>query len=161
MEERNLIKSESMPDLLGCNLSNRNPILDACSDQMNKFESKSENWTGARILQIICEKLQNGKIPWPKNFHLMKPKEWVEKMKIDSNFYKNYVNDGSDFKAFDELLMELVSLALERPIEAVHFLDQDQTMTFGQRFDSDKKLFIFLLNDILDHSFYLSIFPKS
>ena len=150
-----------MQKLLGLTVFNKNPILEVLSDQMNNSSDSSECWTGAKILELILEKLEKRQISWPREFQLIQPEEWMQKMKLNSKFYRNYVRSVSEFEQFDNFLIELCSQSLERPIEVWSFLDEDPPKIFGSNFSDNKKLFIFCNNNLLYKSFYASAFPES
>ena len=83
----NWIMSPSLPYPLGYRAGN--PILECLADQA-KHDQDCQQLNGLSILKAIMEDLESGKIEWPQDAS-MTSTQWIQKMKVNSTFYIQYV----------------------------------------------------------------------
>ena len=125
--------SEKVASLIGCSIStslpnpqkhhyyDSNPILRCLVDQCledpewnGKF--RTENDLGNEVIKALEER----RIQWPGS-ELIQEKEWIQKMKTDIAFYRNYSGTAKQMEDFEYLLFELAANLLKRKIKLYSF----------------------------------------
>ena len=78
------------------------------------------------LLNKIIETLETGQARFPRGFNLMSTEEWCQKMRADPKFYFFTAKIFSEIKEYENLLMDVAAQSLERKIQVVPFLQQDE-----------------------------------
>ena len=78
------------------------------------------------LLNKIIETLETGQAHFPRGFNLMSTEEWCQKMRADPKFYFFTAKDFFEIKEYENLLIIVAAQCLERKIQVVPFLQQDE-----------------------------------
>merc|ERR1712008_597755 len=124
--------SQTLPDVKGYNVMNKNPILECLVDQMDHDEQRSgEKLTGLALRDEIINALTQNTIKWPQQANkIITKEEWIRLEKKDPLFYKYQSRDAQQFEYHEAILLNLASKYLKRRITLIPFLERDQEQTF-------------------------------
>lgn len=162
--------SEKMAKLFGYSISttlsspqkyqyrNANPILRCLVDQCNADPSwngkfTTENELGDEIIKAIDEE----KIDW-RDMYLISKDQWLENMKTDIGFYRNYSENANQMEVFECHLLEMAANFLKRKIKLYSFNSSSahqDPRTFNPK---GKEVFCLLgCTSILHQNFFISL----
>ena len=161
--------SQTLPDVKGYFVENRNPILECMVDQMDHDEKRSGGKLSALALRDeIINALTQNTIEWPQQSKkIITKEEWIRLMKKDSCFYMYQSRNAKESEDHEAILLDVVSKYLKRRITLISFLgDQEQTFCpndFDARNSEASKASSYHLlccNKVMQKNFYISIFCK-
>ena len=88
-------------------------LVDQClEDPEWNGKFRTENDLGNEVIKALEEK----RIQWPGS-ELIQEKEWIQKMKTDIEFYRNYSENAKQMEDFEHLLFALAANLLKRKIK--------------------------------------------
>ena len=153
--------SISLPEVMSYFMVSKNPLLDILEDQIYQ-DTSMPHLSGNDLIRCILEDLEEGAIPWPKEFSMIECKEWSQKMKIDTNFYLLHAESAKEMTAYEIGLLKLASNVLRKRIILVPLLETDSVQTIEP---SDPRIctgqyHIAYCNKLRSDNFFLSVFPK-
>merc|ERR1712008_493621 len=124
-------------------------------------EWSGKEYTGSNLLNDILKALDDKKQDWPEDFTLLPCKEWIERMRINPNFYRHHVRNSSDMKIYEKLLLQLAANFLKRTGKLVPILDEDPEVTIEPSLSSNPtgQLHIAYCNRLKADNFFVSVFP--
>ena len=152
--------SKKLPDPLGYNLRNMNPILETLADQANKDPLRPPgHLTGLHLRDFILHALNCKRIEWPMNFGHLTKSQWIKYMKQNTNFYLRQTGDPSVFQANERLLLYLASKLLKRKICLISLFPEDKDETFEPPMPTSSRPYYLLgCTKAFYDNFYASIF---
>ena len=119
--------SQSLPYPQDYRMLGNNPILSCLVDQMKhdqELSNKSSSQTA--LVNEIITGLDTERINWPLSFNLMSSEQWSQKMRMDPKFYWYFARNSSEVQEFENLLLDLAAQCLNRKIQVIPFLQQDE-----------------------------------
>ena len=120
-------RSQSLPDPQDYKTRGKNPILSCLLDQMKPDQELSEKFSNqTALLDNIIAALETERIHWPSAFILMTSEQWIQKMRTDPRFYYYHAKISSEMQEYEDLLLDLAAQCLEREIQVIPFLQQDE-----------------------------------
>ena len=140
-----------------------NPISVVIADQLKHDPNWARKlYSGSDLIEAILTALSDKKLDWPEDFDLVSSKDWVEKMKIDPNFYIYHANNAEEMKKYENVLLELTANFLKRTINLVPIFDEDQKLSFEPSgpVNSTQELYIAYCNKLRTKNFFVSVIPK-
>ena len=164
--------SQTLPDVIGYDQVNKNPILECLVDQMNHDNQKSgEKLTGLALRDEIINALTQNTIEWPQQANkIITKEEWIRLMKINPSFYMDQSRNAKEFEDHEAILLDLASKYLKRRITLIPFLEGDQEQTFfpnSSEFDARNSeaskassYHLLCCNKAHNRNFFSSIFRK-
>ena len=156
-------RSKSLPFPVDYKYKGKNPLLDIFADQLKHDpEWPGKKYTGSDLLNDILKALDDKKLDWPEDFTLLPCKEWIERMRTNTNFYKHHVRNASQMKLYEKLLLQLAANFLKRTIKLVPILDEDPELTIEPSLPSNPtgQLHIAYCNRFKTKNFFVSVFPQ-
>ena len=141
----------------------KNPIVEVVADQLKHDPERSgKEYAGSDLLNDILKALDDKKLDWPEDFTLLPCKEWIERMRINPNFYRNHARNASEMKLYEKLLLQLAANFLKRTIKLVPILDEDPELTIEPSLPSNPtgQLHIAYCNKLWYNNFFLSVYPR-
>jgi hypothetical protein len=137
-----------------------NPILETLSDQATQDPSWPHgHLTGLQLRDLIIDALNDNSLKWPLNFVHLTKNQWINYMKLETNFYIHQTTDPSVFQAHERLLLDLTSKLLKRKICLISLFPEDKDETFGPPMPTSSRPYYLLgCNKAFDDNFYVSIF---
>ena len=157
--------SQTLPDVKGYTLVNKNPILECIVDQMDHDEQRSGGkLTGLALRDEMIHALTQNTIEWPQQANkIITKEEWIRLMKIDPSFYRLQSQTAQDFQYHEAILLDLASKYLNREITLIPFLEGDHEWSFFPNSSEDSKVSSYNLlccNKAHNDNFFISIFRK-
>ena len=169
--------SQTLPDVKGYYVVNRNPILECLVDQMDHDEQRSGGkLTGLALRDEIIHALTQNTIEWPQQSNkIITKEEWIRLMKKDPFFYIYQSGNAQELEDHEAVLLDLASKYLKRRITLIPFLEGGQEQSFPRKslWESFTSLFsrnseaseassyhLLCCNKAYVHNFYISIFRK-
>ena len=129
---KSFTRSESLPYPQDYRTVGKNPILICLLDQIKPDQELSKKYPNqAALLDDIIAALETERINWPSAFNLMSSEEWIRKMRTDPKFYWHCAKKSSEMQECENLLMDLAAQCLNRGIQLMPFLEEDDLLTFG------------------------------
>ena len=164
--------SQTLPDVMGYTVLNKNPLLACLADQMDHDEQGSGGkLTGLALRDEIINALIQSTIEWPQPANsIITKEEWIRLMKKDPLFYVYQSRNAKEVEDYEAILLDLASKYLKRRINLIPFLEggQDQSFfpnrnEFDARNSEASKVFSYHLlccNKASQNNFFISIFSK-
>ena len=169
--------SQTLPDIMGYLLVDKNPILECLVDQMDHDEQRSGGkLTGLALRDEIIHALTQNTIEWPQQSNnIITKEEWIRLMKKDPFFYIYQSGSAQEFEDHEAVLLDLASKYLKRKITLIPFLEGGQEQKFPRKSlwksftslfsrnseASEASLYNLLCCNKAHHAnFYISIFRK-
>ena len=124
--------SQTLPDVKGYFVQNKNPILECLVDQMDHDEQRSgEKLTGLALRDEIINALTQNTIEWPQQSNkIITKEEWIRLMKKDPLFYVYQSGTVQEMEDHEAVLLDLASKYLKRRITLIPFLEGGQEQSF-------------------------------
>ena len=147
---------------MGCDTWD-NPIIEILADQLKHDPEWSEiEYAGSDLLTDILKALDEKKLDWPEDFTLLTFKEWIERMRIDPQFYWHHARDASEMQIYEKLLLQLAANFLKRTIKLVPILDEDPELTIEPSLPSNPtgQIHIAYCNKLWTKNFFVSVFQQ-
>ena len=169
--------SQTLPDVMGYNVVDKNPILECLVDQTDHDEQRSGGkLTGLALRDEIIHALTQNTIEWPQQSNkIITKEEWIRLMKIDPTFYSDQSRSAQEMEDHEAILLDLASKYLKRRITLIPFLEGGQEQSFPRKslWESFTSLFsrnseaseassyhLLCCNKAYNKNFYISIFRK-
>ena len=164
--------SQTLPDVKGYTVANKNPILECLVDQMDHDEQRSGGkLTGLALRDEIINALTQNTIEWPQQSNkIITKEEWIRLMKKYPSFYMQQSRSAQEFEDHEAVLLDLASKYLKRRITLIPFLEGDQAQSvfpnsseFNARNSEVSKASSYHLlccNKAHKRNFFISIFRK-
>ena len=128
---KGLSRSESLAYPQDYRTVGKNPILICLLDQMKCDQELSTKYPNqSALLDDIIAALETERINWQSDFNLMSSEQWIQKMQTDPKFYWHCVKNSSEMQEYENLLLDLAAQCLERGIQLMPFLEEDDLLTF-------------------------------
>ena len=157
--KRGFAVSKKLPDPLGYNIRNLNPILETVADQ--DPNGSHGHLTGLQLRDLIIDALIDNSLEWPVNFGHLTKSQWINYMKQDPDFYMQQTNNSSVFQAHERLLLDLASKLLKRKICLISLFPEDKDETFEPPMPTSSRPYYLLgCNKAIYDNFYVSVFKK-
>ena len=152
--------SKDLPDPLGYNTLDENPILETLTDQANQDPSwPTGHLRDFQLRDLIIDALNDNSLEWQLNSIHITKSQWVNYMKQDPAFYMQQTNNSSVFQAHERLLLDLASKLLQRKICLISLFPEDKDEIFEPPMPTSSRTYYLLgCNKALDFNFYVSIF---
>ena len=134
--------------------SNHEVLLDQCQrdpELKGKFSNQQS------LLDGIIKALEDGTVVWPGKSNQVTREKWIEKMKIDMNFYKNFSRNAKEMEDYEYLLLEAAAHFLKRKIK-LYCINSDNSGT-PKVFNANgsTKFYLLCCNNIRIQNFFLSL----
>ena len=157
-------RSPYLPLAQDYNQIGKNPILGCLIDQINQDKKLCRSYPDQEsLVKAITEDLESGKIFWPNDFDLISMEQWVQRMRNNPKFY-SYLVISLEMQKYEALLLDLAAQCLERQINLIPLLPQDNVFKFAPNNDTSQENeldFNLLSCQRLDvRNFFFSIFKK-
>ena len=164
--------SQTLSDVKGYTVLNKNPILECIVDQMDHDDQRSEGeLTGLALRDEIINALAQNTIYWPQqNNKIIAKEEWIRLKKNNSNFSPLRARNAQEMRHHEAILLDLVSKYLKKRITLIPFLEGDQEQSFfpnqsefdARNSEASKVSSYYLLccNKTKGDNFFISIFRK-
>ena len=162
--------SQTLSDVKGYTVLNKNPILECIVDQMDHDDQRSEGeLTGLDLRDELINALAQNTIYWPQqNNKIIAKEEWIRLKKINSNFSPLRARNAQEMRHYEAILLDLVSKYLKKRITLIPFLEGGQEQTFfPNEFDARNRKVskassynLLCCNKAHQNNFYISIFRK-
>ena len=164
--------SQTLPDVKGYTVANKNPILECLVDQMDHDEQRSGGkLTGLALRDEIITALTQNTIEWPQQANkIIAKEEWTRLMKKHPLFYFHQSRNAQEMVDHEAVLLDLASKYLKRSITLIPFLEGGQAQSFfsnssefnARNSETSKASPYHLLccNKAHNKNFFISIFRK-
>ena len=104
---KGFFRSQSLPVPQAYWIIGKNPILSCLVDQMKQDSILSAKYPNkATLLKGIIEDLEARKISWPNRCSLMSSEEWIQKMRLNPEFYWFHARSISEIQKYEDLAIE-------------------------------------------------------
>ena len=166
LKMKKFTRSKNLSNLQDYMTPKKNPILSCLIDQLTlDLELRKRNSCQFTLLKGIIDSLKEGNIFWPSHFTLMLSEKWIQMMRTDSNFYWHHAGSSSEMKKYEDLLLNLAAQYLERQINLIPFLEENEISTFrhgNKTLNTTNQLQFNILScqTLWNDNFFVSIFKK-